>query len=438
MRITLLCLSTFIFLADASQVQAQRLREREQEFMTAPPRVGDPLPSVTVYAANGQPFETSRLRGRYTVLTFGCLTCPPSMWNISGLEAVQRDYGPKGVDFYFIYKSLAHPELAGNYVQPFTLEERLKHAAQAKIQFGTEIPWIVDAMDNRLKRALGDRPNSQFVINPEGTIISKRAWSHPGLVRQELEKLVGPVEKITQVDDLNLKLGQFVEPTASRGVVKQIVRPDMMALTQKPDLQQTEFPFYAKLRAEADAELIQQGTGKLYLGFHIDPFHSAHWNNLTDPLSVHIEGSDQVILEKRNFKADKVAHLSDADPREFLLDIQSWPADQPLRVIVNYHACVDDACHAIQQQYVLHRERSIDGGGARGVGAGYWEKKEFTQRLLANDRNRNGFVEKSEALGLIAPHFESIDRDNDGQLSRDELGAIADWLNHHHQPAPPK
>ena len=43
-----------------------------------------------------------------------------------------RDYGPKGVKFFFVYKTLAHPELAGNYVQPFTLEERLAHARQGQ------------------------------------------------------------------------------------------------------------------------------------------------------------------------------------------------------------------------------------------------------------------------------------------------------------------
>ena len=58
-----------------------------------------------------------------------------------------RDYGPRGVKFVFVYKSLAHPELEGNYVQPFTMGERLAHARQAVKQLGASIPWIVDPMD---------------------------------------------------------------------------------------------------------------------------------------------------------------------------------------------------------------------------------------------------------------------------------------------------
>ena len=64
-------------------------------------------------------------------------------------------------------------------MQPFTLEERLAHARQAGKQLGATIPWLVDAMDNRLKHAMGDRPNSEFVIDPKGKIVRKRAWSHP-------------------------------------------------------------------------------------------------------------------------------------------------------------------------------------------------------------------------------------------------------------------
>ena len=70
----------------------QRMQEREEEFMAQKPLVGEPLPDLTVLNSDGTPFRTADLNGHYTVLTFGCMTCPPSMWNIAGLEAVHRDY----------------------------------------------------------------------------------------------------------------------------------------------------------------------------------------------------------------------------------------------------------------------------------------------------------------------------------------------------------
>ena len=54
--------------------QAQRMQQREREFLRSKPLIGDQLPDVAVFALDGTPFKTADLRGHYTVLTFGCLT----------------------------------------------------------------------------------------------------------------------------------------------------------------------------------------------------------------------------------------------------------------------------------------------------------------------------------------------------------------------------
>lgn len=420
-------------------IAQQRMQEREVEFLTQKPLIGEPLPDVSVLNADGTPFRTADLKGHYTVLTFGCMTCPPSMWNIAGLEAVHRDYAPLGVRFYFIYKSLAHPELAGAYVQPFTTEERLMHASQARKQFGTQIPWIVDPIDNRLKHALGDRPNSQFLISPDGIVVRKRAWSNPQLVRKDLQELVGPTDRITREEDLNLNIQAPLPGGAARGVVPRLKRPQMMPVRIEPKIEDDGGqPFYAKLRAEADPALLKDGSGLLYLGFHLDPFHNAHWNNLTEPLTFIIEAAESVEFEKREFAAKKVDVASDSDPREFLIKVPSWPEDQPVRLIVTYYACTDDdVCHVIRQEYTLHLKRDTDGGGARGEGAGYWKPEEFTRQLMVGDKDKDGRLKKSELVGLVAPHFEKLDIDQDGFLTAEELMPVAQWLNHHHKPGTP-
>ncbi len=421
-----------------SALAQQRMQEREEEFLTQKPLVGEPLPDVTVMNSDGTPFQTAELKGHYTVLTFGCMTCPPSMWNIAGLEAVHRDYAPLGVKFFFIYKSLAHPELAGGYVQPFTNEERLMHVQQAQKQFGTQIPWIVDDIDNRLKHALGDRPNSQFLISPEGVVVRKRAWSNPQQVRKDLTDLVGPTEKITQVEDLNLAIQAPLPGGAARGVVPRLKRPQMLPIQTKPTVEENGAPFYAKLRAEADAGLLKDGSGTLYLGFHLDPFHNGHWNNLTQPLTVTLEADETVQFEQRTLSADKVDVASDADPREFLLKVKAWPEDQPVKMIVTYYACVgEETCHTVRQEYTLRRVRDMDGGGARGEGAGYWKAEEFARQLMVSDKDKDGKLKKSEVVGLVAPHFEKLDADQDGFLTPREMMPVADWLNFHHQPGTP-
>lgn len=345
-----------------------------------------------------------------------------------------RDYGPKGVKIFFIYKSLAHPELAGNYVQPFTLDERLAHARQAEKQLGATIPWIVDAMDNRLKHALGDRPNSDFILDPKGIVVRKRAWSHPGKVRSDLEELVGKVDKITKEEDVKLKLQPPPKPSADRGIVKRLIRPRMQGLAIEPKIDPKGPPFYAKLRAEADADLIRDGSGKIYLGFHLDPLHNAHWNNLTPPLRYKLELPKDMKVPKVEDEAPKVTFATDADPREFILDVESWPEDKPIKLTVTYSACVESNCQVIRQEYSIHRRRDKDAGGARGEGAGFWDGEQFAKQMLARDKNGDGKLNVDEVMGLVAPHFAHFDVNKDGVLDLDELKKVADWLNFHHQP----
>jgi hypothetical protein len=340
------------------------------------------------------------------------------------------------VKFFFIYKSLAHPELAGNYVQPFTLDERLMHARQAEKQLGATIPWLVDPIDNRLKHALGNRPNSEFVIGPDGKVVRKRAWSNPPQLRKDLEELVGKVEKVTKEEDVKLSVELPPKEPAPRGVVERIKRPRMQSIVMEPQVDAKGPPFYAKLRAEADSDLITTGAGKLYLGFHLDPFHNGHWNNLNAPLKYRIELPDGAKIEKGTGEAAKVKAATDTDPREFLLDVAAWPEDRPLKLTVTYSACVGEkACYTVEQTYVLRRRRDPDGGGARGAGAGFWGE-EFVRQQLGRDRDGDGKVDRAEVIGLVVPHFARFDVNGDDRLDADELKEVARWLNEHHAPGP--
>jgi len=57
----------------AGTAHAQGGRE-DPEWVKKAPTVGDKLPELTVYTADGKELKTSSLRGHYTVLAFGCLT----------------------------------------------------------------------------------------------------------------------------------------------------------------------------------------------------------------------------------------------------------------------------------------------------------------------------------------------------------------------------
>jgi len=328
---------------------------------------------------------------------------------------VYRDYAPQGVKFYYIYKALAHPALDG-YVAPYTLHERLMHVKEAQRVLGSEITWLCDTMSNDIKHALGDAPNAEFIIDPEGKVAARRVWSSPGELRKDLESLVGPVENPTTVDDLNMKRLYDDKPAAS-GVVPRLELPGRMsAVLIEP--QKADVPFYVKLRAEAEPALLRDGEGALYLGFFLDPLYHVHWNNLVTPVEYSILAPEGVEVSPASAKGADPETEADIDPREFLVHVRREAgATEPLKVTVRYFACSDTEgwCIPVTQQYLVRLQRDPDGGsrmsaGMMGMGGGQGQQR------------GEGRGPRGGAGGMNpAAMFDQLDADGDGKVAGDEL-----------------
>lgn len=63
-----------VFVALSPAIAQRPKQDRDEDFATAKPAVGDLLADLSVYSPDGTKFKTSDLRGKYAVLTFGCLT----------------------------------------------------------------------------------------------------------------------------------------------------------------------------------------------------------------------------------------------------------------------------------------------------------------------------------------------------------------------------
>ena len=354
------------------------------------------------------------------------------------METIERDYTPQGVQFYYLYKQLAHPEL-DHYVDPYTLEERLMHVAQAERQLGSRIPWIADAMTNELKHALGDMPNAEFIIDRDGRILERRAWSDPTALRDDLERLVGPVAHPTRVSDLDLPSAPPVA-TVAKGIVPRVTPPGrMMTLKVEPDLDGTELPFYTKLRADVDREFLRTGEGTLLLGFHIDPLYHMHWNNLAPPLTYEVTAPDGVRVTPAAATFAKIEEPADADPREFLVDIGADNSAASFDLSVTYYACDDDNtfCIPVTQHYAVNLQVDPDAGrvfgagrfggrGGRGGGrfGGRGGPEALTERVSGWDTNDDGLVARSEVAAPMRDRFDRMDENGDGVLEADEIESL--------------
>ena len=342
------------------------------------------------------------------------------------METIERDYTPEGVQFFYLYKQLAHPEL-DHYVDPFTLEERLMHVAQAERQLGSRIPWIADAMTNELKHALGDMPNSEFIIDPDGRILERRAWSDPTALREDLERLIGPVENPTRVSDLDLPSEPPVA-TVAKGIVPRVTPPGrMMTLKVEPDLDSTQLPFYTKLRADVDREFLRNGEGKLLLGFHIDPLYHMHWNNLAPPLTYEVTAPDGVRVIPTSATFAEIEEPADADPREFLVDISTDDPAASFDLSVTYYACDDDNtfCIPVTQSYAVSLQVDPDGGRVFGAGrGGRGGPGAMIERIRGWDANDDGLVARSEVPEQMLDRFDRMDENGDGVLEADEIESL--------------
>ena len=71
------------------------------------------------------------------------------------------------------------------------------------------------------------------------------------------------------MSDLDLVTEPAV-PTVAKGIVPRVELPGRMAtLRVEPMLDETDYLFYTKLRADVDQQFLRTGNGTLYLGFHI-------------------------------------------------------------------------------------------------------------------------------------------------------------------------
>ena len=238
------------------------------------------------------------------------------------------------------------------------------HVMEAKRRLGSSITWLSDTMDNDYHEALGQTPNSELLVDPDGVVVARRAWSNPSELRKDLERLVGPVDNPTRVSDLDLPKQPPIG-TVAKGIVERVERPDnIMPMVNEPVLETSRTPFYAKLRAEGTPALYKSGSGTMYIGFHLDPLYRVHWNNEAPPLQYEITASEGVTISPAKGTGAHPEEKADADPREFLLKVDADKPGQNFDLLVKYYAC-DDAltfCVPVKQEYRVTLSRDMSHG----------------------------------------------------------------------------
>lgn len=346
-----------------------------------------------------------------------------------------RDYRAKGVEFYYVYKELAHPEING-IVNPLTIEERQMHIAEAKRRLGTQIPWICDTMDDQMLQTFGPAPNGEYIVDPNGKLIQKRFWSDPTALRKDLAELVGEVTPVTTIDDLDVRFAVETREIAS-GVVPRLPLPPGLTPLRATPLPDEENPYYAKLRVEATQALAATGKGHLLLSLYPDPLYQVHWNNRAGKVSMTLSLPEGVRTSSTQLEFPDVEADADIDPRQFLVEIaltgnqpripNALPVLDPIRVTVHYTVC-DDAgtfCLPISQEYDVTFAYSDTLGSRPDI-----FMAEYFEDLREMDRNGDGNVTRDELPpGKATLYLGHADYDGNGIMEAGEIDRFLKMFN---------
>ncbi len=394
---------------------------------------------LSAHSPDGTPVKMMDLvpaEGHLVIVT-GCLTCPKFLQSYRDVEAIAHDYRSTEhpVAFVYLYKALAHPE-NGGWIQSYTLEERLHQVKAAAEELKTKVPFVCDGMDNSVSHALGGSPNSFLVLKGDGTVVAASRWAENRAIRASLAEAVGPSPTTSTPEDIGVPPFKRPSRAASSEVPRVNVSGTMHALKTSPA--KSELPHYVKLRSEVEPGVLQGSEGKMYLGFHIDPVHETHWNNLVDPVAWTITMPEGVSISPATGTGPKITAPTDMVPREFMLDVTQWPTGQVIEVEVRYFACSDTEgwCKPVTQNYTVALERDRDAGMAqgrwqrpgRGGDAGRSGGAGDTNPMARMDRNGDGKLSRDEVRGGLAQRFDEFDVNSDGLLDEEEMKPIMERM----------
>lgn len=376
---------------------------------------------------------------KLTAIVLGELTDPDFVENYRDIEAIAHDYHSLGVQFYYLYRFLSHPENNG-YLQPFNQLERARQVQKAAELLMTKIDWLYDSMDNQTARALApENTNNVFVFSSDGKELFAGNLSDPAALRVALKNAAGEPDTVTSSSRFHSPLITPLNPSKPRLLDRVHFNPDKEPfLPVQITPMDSQMPYYAKLRVEASKALLRTGDGKLYLGFNVDPLYQMQWNNEGEPLEYEIRAmSPGIVAPSKNTAPLIEAQTTDTEPREFVLSAHQLDLSKPLILRVHYSVFSPSLNKSIdvQQRYLISLKADPCGGEAYRRQIAYKDEPRIKNTVSTDmpfalrqyDSNGDGKLTRSEVSGNLWTKFPDIDTNRDGYLNREEY---AEYLKH--------
>lgn len=155
-------------------------------------RVGGPAPDFELRDLQGRRVSLSQFRGRsHVLLMFGNLTCGATVTQLRAgkptIRSLYTRYRQRGFEFFLVYSRETHP--GEKIPQTTSMDERRRNALRLKKEERVNFPILLDSIDNRVRNLYHGWSNGIFVVNKDGLLIFKSAWTYGPEVAQFLNDL---------------------------------------------------------------------------------------------------------------------------------------------------------------------------------------------------------------------------------------------------------
>jgi len=189
---------------------------------------------------------------------------------------------------------------------------RQEYTGFARAELQSEIPWIIDNMDNSLQKTYGGMPNADFIIDSDGTLLMSNEWADPDKVKAFLEDRFGP-SGISDEKWEELSQGGMAM-TGNNDEVPQMEVPRLALTTlEVKNLNGNEALPFSVEAGTLPAGVTAEGKSRLY--FTIRPNKDTIFDWEEPPINISISnakgvsfGKDQLVSGKARSDADNYPH----------------------------------------------------------------------------------------------------------------------------------
>lgn len=146
-------------------------------FRRTDPGPGDAIPAFDLELLDGGRLTSAALGDRPVMIVFGSMTCPVTESSGPVLKDLHRRYGDR-VSFVLVNTREAHP--GDRLQQPRNMDAKRGRAAALRAHHGFTFEVAVDGIDGDFHQAMSPKPNSAYLVRPDGIIAYRAHWANDG------------------------------------------------------------------------------------------------------------------------------------------------------------------------------------------------------------------------------------------------------------------